>query len=164
MKRSPRLAARLLPLCLVMPLASAPLLANEPSGARTFALQVIRAEIAPGQTADSVGFKRWLTPRFRRAIESDSAGNEIGLLDHDPVCMCQDPEGAPLSLLTVAGVGNDPNRALATVRAGKWIGRWSLVRGPSGWQIADIAESNWLKGGSILAALEREAEKRRKRR
>lgn len=149
-------------LCLVLLVTGAPVTATEPAGARAFALQVIRAEVAPAQEADSVGFTRWLTPRFRRAVESDSADGEIGLLDHDPVCMCQDPEGAPLVLMAVANAGNDPQKSLVTVRAGKWTGRWSLVRGPTGWQIADISESNWLKGGSILAALEREAIRRRK--
>ena len=151
-------------LFLALAATGTPVTAAEPAGARAFALQVIKAEIAPAQGADSIGFKRWLTPRFRKAVEADSPEGEIGLLDHDPICMCQDPEGAPLALVAVANAGNDPHKALVTVRAGKWTGRWSLLRGPNGWQIADISESNWLKGGSILAALEKEALRHRKRR
>jgi len=61
------------------------------------------------------------------------------------------------SVLTIRKTQNGVN---ITVRAGRKIGHWQLVREGGNWKIADISEANWMNGSSILKALEREQKRR----
>lgn len=130
--------------------------AAEPAGARAFVEAVLdrarkdEALLVP----DKLG--AIATPRLARAIAKDSAGGEIGVLDHDPFCLCQDNDGVHIELVDVGGTAA---QAVATI----WV--WWAGAGPSWerlyrmvltpeqgqWRIADFAE----KGRkSLLTALE----------
>jgi len=127
--------------------------AAEPNDPRDFVASVFKAEAAPMVDNVDQDFVRFLTTRFRKAVNLDRKEGEIGFLDHDPVCMCQDSEGMHFSILAI---GNTPSGVNVSIRAGKQVAKWRLVRESGGWKIADISEAGWMKGGSLLNALERE--------
>jgi len=127
--------------------------AQEASSALIFAKSVFRTEAAGGVD----DFSRFFTARFRKAVDLDRPEGEVGLLDHDPICLCQDSDGMHFSVLTIRKTQNGVN---ITVRAGRKIGHWQLVREGGNWKIADISEANWMNGSSILKALEREQKRR----
>lgn len=123
-----------------MTLSAAPLTAAEPAGARAFAERIIAQELGPNADIAGPGFAPLLTARLRAAIKADTAGPEIGNLDYDPLCQCQDPEGLKLRVLSVAG-----NAAAAAVRLEIRLGRsvnaiiLRLANERGGWRLADIA-------------------------
>ena len=95
------------------------------------------------------------SPRLRAAIAEDArlAHGEVGYVDGDPVCQCQDAAGMRPSVTAVAQHG-----ANATVRV--TIG-WEhdparpatfiLVRTKAGWRIADVGSAD---EPSLLSAIE----------
>jgi hypothetical protein len=95
-------------------------------------------------------------PRLLSAITEDSrlAHGEVGYLDGDPVCQCQDPSGMHPRILGVrAGT-----HGVAVVRVSiGWDGekprpaRFTLTRTAAGWRIADVASTD---EPSLLKALE----------
>lgn len=96
--------------------------------------------------ADYSPFKqpsRIFTPRLLAAINEDSrlAHGEVGNLDGDPICQCQDAGGLHASIKSVALNGTD--RATVSVQldfpdSTPTRVRLSLVRTGGGWRIADI--------------------------
>ncbi|MCP5396090.1 MAG: hypothetical protein H6918_05050 [Sphingomonadaceae bacterium] len=121
----------------------------EPGGVREFVSEVIANESNP----EATDFTQFLTPRFRIAVERDRSGEDQGWLDHNPVCLCQDPEGLPITVQSISG---DDSHAIVMIRAGDSAAQWQLVRFNGSWKLADIAE----KPGdgdaipSVLLALE----------
>ena len=99
--------------------------------------------------------ERYFSPRLRAAIAEDArlAHGEVGYVDGDPVCQCQDAAGMRPSVTAVAQHG-----ANATVRV--TIG-WEhdparpatfiLVRTKAGWRIADVGSAD---EPSLLSAIE----------
>ena len=99
--------------------------------------------------------ERWFAPRLIAAIRDDAklAHGEVGYVDGDPVCQCQDAAGMRPSVTAVAQHG-----ANATVRV--TIG-WEhdparpatfiLVRTKAGWRIADVGSAD---EPSLLSAIE----------
>jgi len=96
-------------------------------------------------------------PRLLGAINEDSklANGEVGYLDGDPVCQCQDTGGMHPSIVGVARQG--PDKAVVRVSL-RWEGekprpptKFSLVRTGSGWRIADVSSAD---EPSLLRALE----------
>src|SRR5205823_9062981 len=97
----------------------------------------------------------YFAPRLAAAIAKDSSGGEVGALDGDPLCDCQDY--GRLSARIVSLSQPDPRSASASVRV--MFGphdrrnlRLSLVRTPAGWRVADVVDPY---GRSLLAALQR---------
>jgi hypothetical protein len=100
--------------------------------------------------------ERYFAPKLKAAIEEDSrlAHGEVGYLDGDPICQCQDSDGLRAAIKNVAPRGRDkatasvvldfPDSTLTRIRI-------SLVRTPVGWRIADIAAPD---EPSLLRALE----------
>ncbi len=99
---------------------------------------------------------RYFSPQLNAAINEDSTLNhgEVGYLDGDPICQCQDSAGmqAAIARVTTEGRGkasvvvaigwdNDPPRQA----------RFSLVRTRAGWRIADVSGDG---EPSLLGALE----------
>ena len=82
-------------------------------------------------------------PELRAAILEDErlAHGEVGFLDGDPLCDCQDTGGMSSRIISVARNGAKAS-ALVLVRfAGtndRREIRLKLVRTPSGWRIADV--------------------------
>ena len=99
---------------------------------------------------------RVFAPRLLAAINEDSklAQGEVGYLDGDPVCQCQDTSGMHPAVVGVTGQGH--GRATVRVSIG-WDGekarpaRFSLVHTSQGWRIGDISSAD---EPSLLGALE----------
>jgi hypothetical protein len=109
--------------------------------------------------------KRVFAPRLLAAIGEDSrlARGEVGYLDGDPVCQCQDSSGMHPS---VTGV-SERTRDKAIVRVSiAWphdkptLARFQLVRTPAGWRIADVSSAD---EPSLLTGLEAANRKARSR-
>jgi hypothetical protein len=100
---------------------------------------------------------RVFAPQLLAAINEDSklAHGEVGYLDGDPVCQCQDTGGMHTSIAGVTQQGADK----ASVRVSLvWDGEkprppttFNLVRTKGGWRIADVSSSD---EPSLLKALE----------
>ena len=101
--------------------------------------------------------ERVFAPRLLAAINEDSrlARGEVGYLDGDPVCQCQDTGGMRPSVTRVSQQG--PRMAIVRVSIG-WEGEkarpatFKLVRTKAGWRIADVSSSD---EPSLLGALEK---------
>lgn len=97
----------------------------------------------------------YFTPTLAAAIAKDASGGEVGALDGDPLCDCQDY--GRLSARIVSLSQPDPRSASARVRV--TLGprdsrnlRLSLVRTTAGWRVGDVVDPY---GRSLLAALQR---------
>ena len=110
--------------------------------------------------------ERWFAPRLSAAIRDDAklAHGEVGYLDGDPICQCQDPDGMRPSVVGAALQGRD--KATVKVSIG-WPhdkprpATFSLVRTPAGWRIADVSSAD---EPSLLKALDKaNAEARRRK-
>jgi len=107
--------------------------------------------------------KRVFAPRLLAAIDQDSklAHGEVGYLDGDPVCQCQDSAGLRASIKNVAG---KRGTVIVSVKLDFQDStptnvRLSLVRTPAGWRIADV----WaVDEPSLLHALEASNRKARR--
>lgn len=99
---------------------------------------------------------RYFSPRLAAAIAEDArlAKGEVGYLDGDPICQCQDPDGLKARVQRVIAQG--PNKATAQVSIGLTgydarPARFTLVRTRAGWRIDDV----WSKDEpSLLRAIE----------
>jgi hypothetical protein len=118
--------------------------------------------------ADYSPFKhpeRVFAPRLLAAINEDSrlAKGEVGYLDGDPVCQCQDAAGMHASIVGSNPLSRKQANVIASIRFGKdpprWI-RFSLARTKAGWRIADVSSAD---EASLLAALEKANRKARGR-
>lgn len=98
----------------------------------------------------------YFAPRLKAAIDADSllAKGEVGYLDGDPICQCQDADGLRAKIIRVRVQGK--GRAIAEVlldypdSTARRIS-FSLVQTRAGWRIADVI------GGyepSLLRAIE----------
>ena len=100
---------------------------------------------------------RYFAPQLVAAIREDSrlAHGEVGYVDGDPICQCQDPDGMHASVVKVTQQGRD--KATANVSIG-WDNdkprptQFSLVRTRSGWRIADVSSAD---EPSFLRAIEK---------
>ena len=100
--------------------------------------------------------ERVFAPRLLAAINEDSrlAKGEVGYLDGDPVCHCQDTGGMHPAIVGVTGQGH--GKATVRVSIG-WDGEkarpasFSLVRTAQGWRIADVSSAD---EPSLVGALE----------
>jgi len=106
--------------------------------------------------------ERVFAPRLLAAINEDSklAQGEVGYLDGDPVCQCQDTGEMRPSITSVTQQGTK-----ATVRVSiGWPGEkarpatFKLVHTSSGWRIADVGSAD---EPSLLNALEKANRKAR---
>ena len=119
------------------------------------------ADFSPFRHPDRV-----FAPKLLAAINEDSrlAHGEVGYLDGDPVCQCQDTAGMLPAITSVS----QPSRGKATVRVSiGWQSdkarpaTFSLVRTPVGWRIADVSSAD---EPSLLKSLEASNRKARPRR
>ncbi len=108
---------------------------------------------------------RTFTPKLTTAIRDDErlANGEVGYLDGDPLCDCQDYAKlrATIRSLKVSGKAN----AIAAVHITYGTGeardlKLTLVRTANGWRVADISSP---EEPSLLQALEKSNAEARKR-
>lgn len=107
---------------------------------------------------------RVFAPRLLAAIKEDSklAHGEVGYLDGDPVCQCQDTGGMHPSVASVSQHGAD--KAVVRVSIG-WQGEkarpatFNLVRTRAGWRIADVSSADEPSLLKSLEAANRQARK-----
>ncbi|HEX8126579.1 MAG TPA: hypothetical protein VF548_13455 [Allosphingosinicella sp.] len=96
------------------------------------------------------------------AIREDArlSRGEVGYMDADPLCQCQDPAGMKPSVGTARLAG--PGRASVPVAidfgSDRRALRLTLVRTPAGWRIADVAAAD---EPSLLDSLRRFNRRRR---
>jgi hypothetical protein len=143
---------RRLPYVIAIALFAAPVLAYgkdaEPADARQFIDQVYALFPESPKAPDPGGsvFQALFEPSLDRLIKRDqdtTPPGDVGLLDFDPFCECQDPEGMRHTILSIRG-----NAAKATVRVlnnfvpparpNHEVITYRLVAGKNGWQISDI--------------------------
>jgi Protein of unknown function (DUF3828) len=102
--------------------------------------------------------ERVFAPKLLAAIREDErlAHGEVGYLDGDPICQCQDADGMRSSIQSIARTGPSSSTARILIRFGDSTDRrdlkLSLFRTESGWRIADV---NSADEPSLLAALEK---------
>ena len=116
---------------------------------------------SPFEHADS-----YFAPKLKAAIEEDSrlAKGEVGYVDGDPICQCQDSEGLRAKVLRIRFQG--PRKAIAKVlpdypdSTATYV-KLSLVKTEAGWRISDVSSGD---EPSLLRAIEasnRNAQRRR---
>jgi hypothetical protein len=90
---------------------------------------------------------RYFAPRLIAAMREDSrlAHGEVGYVDGDPICQCQDADGVHAKVTRVVRQG--PARARAEVivdfadSTARRV-RFTLVRTAAGWRIADVSSGD----------------------
>lgn len=87
------------------------------------------------------GPKLYFSPELSAAIAKDSSGGEVGYLDGDPLCDCQDYDRITAKVVTI----RQPTSKAATAHVHVDLGQGQqrdlelrLVRTSSGWRIADV--------------------------
>ena len=109
--------------------------------------------------------ERYFSPRLNAAIKEDArlAKGEVGYLDGDPLCQCQDADGLRSKVLRIRLEGSAtalaellldyPDSTATHVRL-------TLIRTNDGWRIGDVGASD---EPSLLRALEASNRKARAR-
>lgn len=104
--------------------------------------------------------EKLFSPTLTAAIRQDSSGGEVGYLDGDPLCDCQDYDRISAQILSI----RRPNARSASARVHVELGpkevrdlRLSLVLTQSGWRIADVVGAD---GHSLLRELQQSNSKR----
>ncbi|MCF2515525.1 YbjP/YqhG family protein [Sphingomonas sp. G124] len=99
-------------------------------------------------------------PALTAAIQRDSSSGEVGYLDGDPLCDCQDYDRISAKILSI----RQPNAYSADARIHVKLGpkemrdlRLSLILTASGWRIADVVGAD---GHSLLKELQHSNAKR----
>lgn len=89
--------------------------------------------------------KLYFSPELTAAIEKDSSDGEVGYLDGDPLCDCQDFERLTAKVVTI----RQPSAKAATAHVHIDLGRNQsrdfeirLVKMPDGWRISDVLGSD----------------------
>jgi Protein of unknown function (DUF3828) len=108
--------------------------------------------------------ERVFAPRLLAAIKEDErlAHGEVGFLDGDPLCDCQDTGGMRSSIASVTGSrGTAAAHIMVSWRdTGEHSDiRLKLVRTPAGWRVADVSTAN---ESSLLHDLQESNRKARK--
>ena len=98
----------------------------------------------------------YFSPRLVAALREDErlADGEVGYVDGDPVCQCQDPDGLKATVADVAQDGTDRAKVRVSIGLAGYEPRaatFSLVRTKAGWRIDDVASAD---EPSLLHALE----------
>jgi hypothetical protein len=91
--------------------------------------------------------EKYFAPKLLAAIKEDArlANGEVGYVDGDPICQCQDTDGLHAKVARVTSQG--PSKALAEVvldftdSTARRV-RFSLVRTAAGWRIADVSSAD----------------------
>jgi len=105
--------------------------------------------------------EKFFSPKLAAAILEDSSGGEVGYLDGDPLCDCQDYGRVDAQVRALSQSNAHSARAKVHVTLGPRDARdltLSLVMTRSGWRIADVVGADH---HSLLDELQRSNAKRR---
>lgn len=136
-----------------------PVRAADPKDGALAFVQALYASYAHGRGPDLNGTasERVFTTRLSRLIRADEASTppgDVGALDGDPICDCQDPGGLRVQRVVVTLTG--PERAQARVDLrfpdGRRRIRLDLIEGRAGWRVDDVHTSDLPSLVSLLAA------------
>lgn len=139
-------------IALALAAAPVPAAANTPSGFVTRLYAGYRNLVfSPFRHAERI-----FAPRLLSAIREDQrlAKGEVGYLDGDPLCQCQDSAGLKARIVAVRRANSMRARVSVTLGLQGERARpaqLSLVRTRAGWRIADVSSP---QERSLLAALE----------
>ncbi|HEX6741919.1 MAG TPA: DUF3828 domain-containing protein [Sphingomicrobium sp.] len=108
--------------------------------------------------------ERVFAPRLLAAIKEDErlAKGEVGYLDGDPVCQCQDADGLKARVTAVRMQGAGKASVAVSIGLTGYKARpaqFSLIRTNAGWRIADVSSPD---EKSLLAGLEASNAKQKK--
>jgi len=91
--------------------------------------------------------ERYFAPKLLAAIKEDArlANGEVGYVDGDPICQCQDPDGLHASVIGVTRQGRD--RAIVRVSIAFTGDKprpttYTLLHTSAGWRIADVSSAD----------------------
>ena len=104
--------------------------------------------------------EKLFSPTLTQAIRTDSSGGEVGYLDGDPLCDCQDYDRVTARIVSIQRPTPRSASARVHVTLGPGEARdltLSLVLTRSGWRIADIVG---IDGHSLLKELQHSNAKR----
>jgi Protein of unknown function (DUF3828) len=141
-----RLTRLLITGCAIAFLLASPVWASGAQTAREFLEQAYGKYAAGGKGPDTLGkdAPELFAPELLTLIREDQriAKGEIGLLDHDPICSCQDSDGLKITAVQVTPTGRNRAKAnVAFVNGGHPVSvRLSLLRQTGRWRILDIKE------------------------
>lgn len=99
------------------------------------------------------GARKIFSPSLLALIRADKAPNgEVGKLDYDPICGCQDAEGLKLLSVTVKPLSAASIHAVSRFRISATIRTvdLTLIKTPAGWRVDDINSDG---AGSLRAYL-----------
>jgi hypothetical protein len=115
--------------------------------ARQFVTAIYQAYSRPDapSSLDPTQERRIFSPALLADIRRDRpASGEVGKLDHDPLCDCQDPDGLKVISITVAPATH--GRAVAHVRLMFNVAitpiTLTLVETHSGWRVDDVGTAS----------------------
>ena len=126
---------------LALPMAA---FAQDLASARAFAAKLYRAYERGDPNYLGPDAAKTFADTLLRKIRRDQATapkDEVGTLDGDPICDCQDAEGLRLKRLDVTGPARGRAQARATLQfPGREmrVVRLDLVATPAGWRVADV--------------------------
>lgn len=121
--------------------------ASDAKAARAFLEQVYAKYAASSKGPDTLGKDApdLFAPELLALIREDQriSQGEIGLLDHDPICSCQDSEGLQVTAVQVTPMGQYRVKAKVSFVNGGHPVRvgFSLIQESGHWRILDIAEA-----------------------
>ena len=98
--------------------------------------------------------ERYFAPKLLAAIKEDArlANGEVGYVDGDPICQCQDPDGLHASVTSVIQKGREQATVRVSIGFTGYKARpttYTLVRTSAGWRIEDVSsadEPSFLQG------------------
>jgi hypothetical protein len=133
-------------LFLFLPALGVPSQTQDMNSAREFAQQVYASYADPDVAHQEQRQDRLYTPQLRRLIHADRTGHpgDVGKLDGDPICDCQDPgDPGQLKVSSIDLSATTPSRMKAAVRftivAEPRAITLILIKTQAGWRIDDIA-------------------------
>jgi len=142
----------ILPLILIAALAADPLIPETP----TAYMEHLYARYSEPTFNPLTQPGLYFAPKLAAAIEEDSrlAKGEVGYLDGDPICQCQDPAGLKAVVANERMIGTGKAEVRVSIGLDGYQPRpatFSLVQTKAGWRIADISS---VDEASLLRALE----------
>ena len=129
--------------------------AGEPSGARLFMQGALAFALHGNADPRAPAYLRYFTRQLADAMLLDGSQSEIGVIEAEVLCQCQDQEGLKARVQEVAPVGGDVAVRVHYSAGGDWRhdATFILHQDNRQWRIADIWDDGTAKS-SLLKALE----------